>query len=287
MSHVNMKELLADAQKRKYGILNLWGNSMEMVLGQIDAAEKIRAPFSLCYCKGQYPKLPIDLGAALIVRAAERAKVPVMTILDHGRDFDACMQAMRSGISAVMFDGSYLSYEENIEKTREIVKVAHAIGVSVEAELGAVGGSVEWGEAGEYENIYTDPNQVVEFVEATGIDALAISFGNRHGLYQGKPKLRFDLVARIRKLTNIPLVMHGASDLPDSVYPKVVRSGISKIHFWSGPSKACVQNLTRKLDQTRKRRIPVGYQDVFKWNVEFFTKITEKYLRLMNAAGKG
>jgi fructose-bisphosphate aldolase, class II len=286
MSHVNMKELLADAQRREYGVLNLWGNSMEMILGQIAAAEELKAPLSLCFCRGQYPTMPIDLGVKLVVDAAEHAKVPVMTILDHGRDFGDCIQAMHYGLSAIMFDGSYMPYEENVEITRELVRIARPIGVSVEAELGAVGGSVEWGVAEQYESLYTDPDQVVDFVKATEVDSLAISFGNRHGLYKGKPNINFDLAAKIRKLTDVPLVMHGASDLADEMYPKIVKSGISKIHFWSGPSKECVKNLRQKLDESEQSTVDIGYQDIFRWNVDFFTEITKKYLRLVNADGK-
>lgn len=287
MSHVNMKELLRDAQARKYAVPNFWGTSMEMLLGQIDAAEELRAPLSLCYCNGQYPDMPLDVSAKLLASAAEKATVPIMTILDHGTDFESCVRAMHFGLTAVMFDGSYLPFDENVEATREIVKIGHALGVAVEGELGAVGGSaVDWGHAGEFSSSQTDPAQVLPFIEATGVDALAISFGNRHGLYQGTPHLNFDLVATVRTMTDLPLVMHGASDLADEFYPKIVESGISKIHFWSGPSKLAVENLRKKLAESAGDKMPPGYQDVFKWNVDFFHEITGKYLRLLNAAGK-
>jgi len=283
-----MKELLNDAQQRRYGVPNLWGNSMEMLLGQIQAAEELRAPLSLCYCAGMYPNMPLELGVKLIVAAAEQARVRIMTILDHGTDFESCIRACHYGASAVMYDGSYRSYEENVETTREIVKVAHVLGIAVEAELGAVGGSAaEWGRAGEFESVHTDPDQVVDFVVKTEVDALAVSFGNRHGLYHGKTDLDFGLLREIRNKTEIPLVMHGASDLPDEVYPKVVEHGVSKVHFWSGPSKLAVQNLRDRLNaQAEDREMPLGYQDVFRWNVDFFREITKKYLVLLKAEGK-
>ena len=282
-----MRGLLRDAQTRKYAVPNLWGTSMEMLLGQIEAAEEVKAPLSLCYCRGQYPDLPLDIGVRLIVNAAEKTGVPIMTILDHGTDFDSCVRVMHYGVSSVMFDGSCLPYRENVEKTREVVRIGHSLGIAVEGELGAVGGSaVEWGKAEEYKSSQTDPDQVGHFVEATGVDALAISFGNRHGLYQGPPHLNFDVVAKIRAITDLPLVMHGASDLPDEAYPKIVASGISKIHFWSGPSKLAVENLRNKLAQSAGDTTPPGFQDVFRWNVDFFREITTKYLVLMNAAGK-
>ena len=289
MSHVHMRELLQDAQERGYGVPNLWGSSMEMLLGQIQAAEELHAPLSLCYCAGQYPEMPLELGVRLIITAAEHAKAPIMTTLDHGTDFESCVRTASYGASAVMYDGSYQPYNENLEATREIVKVAHAIGVGVEAELGAVGGNAaEWGRAGEFASVHTDPDQVADFVAKTEVDALAVSFGNRHGLYHGKTDLDFALLQDIRKKTNVPLVMHGASDMPDEMYPKVVEHGISKVHFWSGPSKLAVQNLQAKLAEcATDAKEPLGYQDVFRWNVDFFREITKKYLILLNARDKG
>jgi len=286
--HVGLKELLQDAQQRRYGVPNLWGNSMAMLLGQIQAAEELHAPLSLCYCAGLYPEMPLELGVQLIVAAAQQAKVRILTILDHGTDFESCVRACHYGASAVMYDGSYRSYGENVETTREIVKVAHMLGVAVEAELGAVGGSAaEWGRAGEFKSVCTDPDQVVDFLEKTGVDALAISFGNRHGLYSGKTDLDFALLGEIRRRTDVPLVMHGASDLPDEVYPKVVEHGVSKVHFWSGPSKLAVENLRDRLNaRTTGQGVPLGYQDVFHWNVDFFREITKKYLILLKAEGK-
>jgi fructose-bisphosphate aldolase class II len=231
--------------------------------------------------------MPLEIGIKLIMEAAGYARVPIMTILDHGADVDTCIRAMELGIGAVMYDGSYLPYEQNISNTRKVVSVARERGVAVEAEVGAVGGSaVEWGRAGEYHSVHTDPEQAVDFLVRTGVDALAISFGNRHGLYKGETKLDFELVRRIRELTDIPLVMHGASDLPDEMYPQIVAQGISKVHFWSGPSKLAVENLRRKLASQNNAADPVGYQDVFRWNADFFYEITKKYLGLLNGAGK-
>lgn len=287
MSHIDMRELLADARKRKYGVPNLWGSSMEILLGQLKAAEEVHAPLSLCYCQGQYPEMPLDIGIRLLLAAAEHARVPIMTALDHGTDVETCLQAMELGIGAVMYDGSYLDYEENVRNTQAVVEAARQRNVAVEAELGAVGGShVEWAKAGAYKSIHTDPELVVDFVTRTGIDALAISFGNRHGLYQGEPALDYDLVRRIRERVAIPLVMHGASDLPDEAYPRIVAQGISKVHFWSGPSKLAVENLRRKLAARQEESDPAGYHEVFRWNVDFFHEITRKYLILLNAAGK-
>jgi fructose/tagatose bisphosphate aldolase len=186
-----------------------------------------------------------------------------------------------------MYDGSSLPYEENVKNTAEIARVARTQGVAMEGELGAVGGSAaEWGKADEVASTNTDPALVADYVERTGVDALAISFGNRHGLYKGKPDLQFDLVRRIGAIVQVPLVMHGASDLPDEIYAKVVKSGISKVHFWSGPAKLAAQNLRVKLNEHADDATPIGYREVFEWNADFFYEATKRMLILLNCAGK-
>ncbi len=287
MSQADMRKLLQDAQARHYAIPNLWGTSMEMLLGQIQAAEELRAPLSICVCLALYPQMPLRVGIDLINSAAAQATVPVATSLDHGEDWESCIASIGYGVSAVMYDGSALPYEENIRNTAEIARVAHTQGVAIEGELGAVGGSAaKWEKANEFASTHTDPELVADFVARTGIDALAISFGNRHGLYKGKPDLRFDLVAKIIEAVDVPLVMHGASDLPDDVYPRIVESGISKIHFWSGPAKLAAENLRAKLQDHSDDATPVGYREVFEWNTAFFYEITKKILILMNGSGK-
>jgi fructose-bisphosphate aldolase class II len=286
LSLVGISDLLGDAQERGYAVPNFWGTSMEMLLGQLRAAEELRAPLSLCYSAAQYPQLPMDIGVAMILAAAKQATVPVLTILDHGTDIDSCVKAIELGVSAVMYDGSGLSYKQNLENSREIAAIAHSRGAGIEAELGAVGGSaVDWSGENAPESYHTDPEKVEEFVGETRIDALAISFGNRHGLYRGETVLDFDLVRRIRERVSVPLVMHGGSDLTDEMYPRIVSRGISKVHFWSGPSKLAVDNLRQHLEAQRSEKVPTGYQDVFRWNADFFYSITRKYLRLLNAEG--
>jgi ketose-bisphosphate aldolase len=287
MSKANMRELLRDAKKRNYAVPNLWGTSMEMLLGQIRAAEELRAPLSICVNLGLCRDMPLGVGLDLINSAAYHATVPVATCLDHGEDWESCVRSIGYGVSAVMYDGSSLPYEENVKNTAEIARVARTQGVAMEGELGAVGGSAaEWEKADEVASTHTDPALVADFVKRTGVDALAISFGNRHGLYKGKPDLRFDLVRRIGEIVHVPLVMHGASDLPDEVYAKVVESGISKVHFWSGPAKLAAQNLRSKLNEHAGDSTPIGYREVFEWNVDFFYEITKRMLTLLNCAGK-
>ncbi len=182
MPLVGSKEILVEARKKRYGVPSLLAGNLEMVLGQIMAAEERRSPIILPFNQEVTPKVPIELGIPLAVNAAQRARVPVAVILDHGQSLEDVVKAILLGASSVMFDGSSLPYEENVRQTREVVRVAHAVGVCAEAELGGVSGSsVSLEDAGP-ESSFTDPHLAVDFVERTGVDTLAVSFGNAHGV---------------------------------------------------------------------------------------------------------
>ena len=165
----------------------------------------------------------------LAVKLAKQAKVPVVVFLDHAKNFEACMRALRLGFSAVMIDGSYLSFNENVKVTKKVVEAAKAVGASVEAELGALAGR-EDGEAAVRSKL-TNPNDVPRFAESTNVDALAVSIGNAHGIYKGEPKLCFDIVEESAKLTNTPLVLHGGTGLTKEQFAKAIASGMKKVNI--------------------------------------------------------
>ncbi|MCL2421809.1 MAG: class II fructose-bisphosphate aldolase, partial [Defluviitaleaceae bacterium] len=148
--------------------------------------------------------------------------------LDHGSSYELAMSALAAGYSSIMFDGSLLSFEENAAATRKVVKAAEAKGITVEAELGSVGGKEDDHEA---ENEYTDPMQAAEFVDLTGIDSLAIAIGTAHGFYSGTPKLDIPRLTEIRKHVSIPLVLHGASGLSTEAVRACIKEGICKVNF--------------------------------------------------------
>lgn len=285
MSHVSLKEVLADARRNSYGIPCLIGGSLEMIIGQIMAAEEKNSPLILFFNEQVTPRIPIELGVPLMVNAAQRARVPVATILDHGMSFASIMKVIHLGASSVMFDGSSLPYEENVEQTKEIVKIAHSLGVSVEAELGAVGGSaVEIGEGTELpKNVFTDPDLVRDFIAKTGIDALAVSFGNQHGPYHGDQKLDYTRVRKIYSMVDIPLVMHGGSGLGEHKYKKIVASGISKVNYYSAMARAAGENMRVKTAEAAEKAI---YHDIINWNIDFFYEETKKLIDILGCARK-
>lgn len=294
MPLVGIKEILTEARRGQYGVLSLLGGNLDMVIGQIQAAEEQRAPLILAFNQGVTPQVPMELAMPMLVNAASRADVPVATILDHGDSLESVVRAIHLGSSSVMFDGSTLPYEENVRQTQEVVRVAHALGVSVEAELGSIAGSAieargavdpaaDAGADGP-SSAFTDPELAVDFVERTGVDALAISFGNAHGTYRGEPNLNLDLVRRIHARVSIPLVMHGASGLADDEYSKIVESGISKVCYYTAMGKRAAQDIRGWLDDDRQDG--AVYHGIILRAIDFFRADTANVMSLVGCIGK-
>lgn len=283
MPLVSSKEILTEARERRYGVPGLLGGNLEMVIGQIMAAEEKGSPIILVFNQEVSPKVPIELGMPLIVNAAKRARVPVATILDHGRTLEPIVKAIRLGTTSVMFDGSSLPYEENVRRTKEVVRIAHAAGVCVETELGSIAGSAVDPEDSGPEGAFTDPDMAADFVERTGADALAISFGNVHGAYRGEPHLDLDRVRKIRSVVDIPLVMHGGSGLDESEYGKIVESGISKVCYYTAMARGVCNDLGTMIADAGQSAIL--YHDVISRAIDYFYSETKKLLDILGASG--
>ena len=274
-----LTDVLLHARERNCGVPNIWGGSVEKILGYVHAAEEMAAPLSLCYNHALCPEIPLDYGFSIIVAAAKRAKVPIAVILDHGESLEECVAAIMAGATGVMYDGSHLPYRENLERTREVVRVAHAADVSVEAELGAVGGSaLEYGGTTDLESVLTEPDQAVDFVDSTGVDALAISVGNSHGLYKGPAHIRHDLIQEIARRVEIPLVMHGASGLPKEEYRRIIDSGITKINYHSAMSVEAMERLRAYVDGQPPN---TPCHNVIRHMIGVYTDETRSLLRLL------
>lgn len=240
---VTLKELLDQAKEEKKAVGAFNGTTLEAIRGIIQAAEELDTPVILQHAQSHDDMIDLEEIGPVMLYYAKRAKVPVALHLDHGSTLERCVQALRLGFTSVMYDASAKSFEENVEETKEIVKIAHAVGASVEAELGHIFTSeVVHGEGGDsdskddYENlddIYTDPQVAKEFVEKTGVDCLAVAFGTTHGVYLTEPKLDLPRVARIRDAANVPLVMHGGSGVSDEDYKVAIENGICKVNYYT------------------------------------------------------
>jgi fructose-bisphosphate aldolase class II len=224
-------EILQDAHKNNYAVGAFNVNNMEIVQAIIEAAEETNSPVILQASQGGLKYAGVEYIAELGKLAARNAKVPVALHLDHGTDFDQVMLCIRHGFSSVMIDGSKYELEENIAITNKVIEVAHAVGVSVEAELGKIGGTEDDIVVDERDATFTDPNEAKKFVDETGVDYLAIAVGTAHGVYKGEPRLDFDRIKTIKDILNIPLVLHGSSGVPKEAIEKAVSLGINKINI--------------------------------------------------------
>ena len=240
---VNLKEMLADAEARNIAVGAFNAAGLECIEAIFDAAEELNMPFVLMFAQLHEPWMHLKTIGPIMVDVAKKSKVPVCVMLDHGEDLDYLQQALDLGFTAIMYDGSTLPYEENVANTKKAVEMARRYGASVEAELGSMGRR-EYGNgnhSGEEDEtkIYTDPALAAEFVAETGVDALACSFGTTHGIFLKAPKLDFDVVRNVRKLTNnIPIVMHGASGVSTEDLHRSIEAGVSKINYYTYMDKA-------------------------------------------------
>ena len=228
---VTGKEILDKAHRENYAVGAFNINNMEILQAVIDAAEETQSPVIIQTSEGAIKYAGMDYLAAMVHLAAKKTSVPVALHLDHGTTYETLISCIRNGWTSIMFDGSHFPLAENIEKTKEIVKICHACGVSVEAELGRLGGIEDNISVDEREARLTSPKEAVEFVEGTGVDYLAIAIGTAHGKYKGEPKLDFERLQTIKGLVDIPIVLHGASGVPEESIIKATKLGVNKINI--------------------------------------------------------
>ena len=239
---VHLKEILAIAEEKNIAIGMFNATGLDSLQAIIAAAEELDQPVIIAHAEVHNVYNDISLVAPAMVAAAREAKVPVCMHLDHGVSLDMIYKALRLGFTSVMIDASALPYEENLALTKSVTEIAHAMGVSVEAELGRLvkgeAGSGEEHTDMKAEDFYTDPDEAREFCRITGVDALAIAFGTSHGFYTAQPKLDFDVIKNVKAATGLPLVMHGGSGVSEEGYRKSIECGIRKINYYSYMSKA-------------------------------------------------
>ena len=253
---VSMKEMLKDAKEKKYAIPAFDISNYEMMRAVLDVCEEEKSPALLMCLSVDLEGKGMDILPAMVKAAAEFYTIPVCFHLDHALDFEYIKKAIDAGFSSVMFDGSTLPFEENLRKTAEITKYAHAKGVTVEAELGHVGNAMVGNENDSVKNedpedSLTLPCEAEKFVKETGVDALAIAIGTAHGVYQKTPTLRIDRLDEIAKITNIPLVLHGGSGTPDDQMQNAIKHGITKINIFSDVVGALNRGLISKLNNIK------------------------------------
>ncbi len=275
---VTMKEFLAAAEKGKYAVGHFNMLNLEMARGIIAAAEAERSPLILGVAEVHFPLIPFEYASHIMRKIAREATVPVCLTLDHGTDFGKICNAMRAGFSAVMFDGSSRPYLENVDKTAEIVKVAHSMGVSVEAELGYVGLAAQGD--GQNAAVYTRVDQVNDFIDRTGVDALAIAIGTAHGAYKAKPKLDIERLDSIYAISKAPLVLHGGSGLTEDDFRTAIAHGIRKMNICTEMCQA------EKAAQAKAYMEGRSFEETLPLATAAVEAVVREKMRLFGSSGK-
>lgn len=235
---VNMNDVLLPAKKGGYGVGFFNAVNVEMARAIIETAEELRAPVMVGTAEILLPAMELARVAEYLIPMADKASVPVCVHYDHGLTFEKCMQALELGFTSIMYDCSTAPYEENIEKVAEMVKICHAMGRTVEGELGHVGDNAGAGKLENPSDYFTDPETAADFVKRTGVDSLAVAVGNAHGDYAFPPKLDFERIRVIAEKTGIPLVLHGGSGLSDTDFKTAVKEGVAKVNIFTDIDKA-------------------------------------------------
>lgn len=226
---VSSIKMIEKAQKEKYAVPAFNAENLEMVQAIIAAAESMNSPVIIQTTPPTAKYLTEDEAYAMVYALAKKSTVPVALHLDHCTEFDGVMRAIRAGYTSVMIDASKLSFEDNIKLTKKVVEVAKPMGITVEAELGKVGGKEDNIESAD--SMYTDPCEAKVFAEKTGVDILAVAIGTAHGFYKGEPKLDFERIEKIAKMVSAPLVLHGGSGIPEESVKRTIALGMSKVNF--------------------------------------------------------
>lgn len=250
MPLVNVDTLLNAAEQGGYAVGAFNCNNMEIVQAIMMAAEAERSPVIIQASQGALKYAGLNYIVSLVKTAAEAATVPVALHLDHGTSFEQVIKCIGNGFTSVMIDWSKHPLEENIEMTNRILSVANPLGISVEAELGKIGGTEDDVTVSEREASFTDPDEAAYFVQQTGIRSLAVAIGTAHGQYKGIPQLDFDRLTTIKERVQIPIVLHGSSGVPDEALQEAVRRGVRKINIDTNLREAFTDGVREVLAET-------------------------------------
>ena len=283
---VNMNEVLKPAQKGKYAVGLFNAVNLELARGIIAAAEQTGSPVIMGTAEVLFPYGPLEEVSYYLLPMAKKAKVPVVIHLDHGQKKETCLKALELGFTSIMYDCSTDTYDENVRKVKEMADIAHSFGATIEGELGHVGDNEGSAEGSSHladpSKFFTDPKMAKDYVDKTGVDALAIAVGNAHGAYKLPPKLDFERIRTIAKTVNVPLVLHGGSGLTDNDFKKAIQEGISKVNIFTDINVAAV-----KAEFSRFTDMNKGIIDLIPAAVEAIKQESMKKMELFGSVGKG
>jgi len=280
---INMKEMLEVAEEYKFAVPAFNAGSGQLLTAVMESAEEKQAPFIMAIHPDELSFLR-DSFISQVIYECNNSKIPIVIHLDHGANFGQVIHAIELGFTSVMIDSSKLSFEENIAITKKVVEAAHAVGVSVESELGTIGDTGNSIEGGVTKVVYTNPDDAKKFISETQIDSLAVAIGTAHGIYPKnmKPELKMDILEEINKIVDIPLVLHGGSSNPDEEIAKAVKLGIRKINISSDIKEAFAEKLREVLEGNEIREPNLMFPECIK----ACRKVIDHKIDLFNDADK-
>jgi len=303
---VTGSEILVPARKGKYGVPSFNTNDLEITQAIIHTAEKLRSPVIVQISEGARKYAGTEDLTNLVADLAQRASVPVAIHLDHGSTYESCLTAIKAGFTSIMIDASHHQFAENVHETRRVVEAAHAMGITVEAEIGRLGGVEEHIEVDAKDAFLTDPDEALRFVEQTGVDYLAIAIGTSHGAYKGKGRPFIDQarIAKIGSMLSIPLVAHGSSGVPQEIVQRFRDSGgdIGEAYGIADEdlAQACQNGISKvNVDTDLRLAFTVGVREVLQKSPKEFdprkilgsardlmAQIVEHKMKVLGSAGK-
>ena len=282
---VNLNDVLLPAKKNHYAVGLFNAVNLELARGIIAAAESTGSPVIMGTAEVLLPYGPLEELSYYLLPMAKKANVPVVIHLDHGLNKETCLQALELGFSSIMYDCSTDSYEENVKKVKEMADIAHSYGATIEGELGHVGDNEGSAEGSSHlvdpKQFYTEPKMAKDYVDKTGVDALAIAVGNAHGAYKLPPKLDFERIRTIARTVDVPLVLHGGSGLTDSDFKQAIQDGISKVNIFTDINVAAVEAEFKRFSNMNK-----GIIDLIPAAVEAVEQETVKKMKLFDSVNK-
>lgn len=279
---VNMNEVLLPAKEKKYAVGLFNAVNVELTKGIIAAAEATCSPVIIGTAEVLFPYGPLEEVSYYLIPMAKKANVPVVVHLDHGLQKESCLKALELGFSSIMYDCSTDPYEVNVEKVREMAEIAHSYGATIEGELGHVGNNPDSAEGdADPTSFFTDPALAKDYVERTGVDALAISVGNAHGAYKLPPKLDFERIRTIASEVKVPLVLHGGSGLTDDDFRRAIHDGISKVNIFTDINVAAAEAAAREFNSGKGK----GLTDLILPAVDAIKQECEKKMTLFSSCG--
>ncbi|RHR25676.1 class II fructose-bisphosphate aldolase [Clostridium sp. AF19-22AC] len=300
---VTLKEILNLCEAKGCAVGSFNTPNLESIMAVIGAAEELNVPVIIQHAQVHEEIMPLATIGPIMLELASQAKVPVAVHIDHGETVEYIYRALNLGFTSVMYDGSTLPFEENAANTRLVVSLAKRTGASVEAEIGCMGrretGAGSAGAGNDPEKIYTDPGEAKRFVELTGIDALACSFGTTHGVYISKPKLDFSVVEKVRKNAGIPVVMHGGSGVSQEDFRTAIQKGVRKVNYYTYMAMAGGETIVNQfrmgcipVEKNGKkykycyslmesdRDVPVMYHDIVQWGTQAMKENCKKAMEI-------